>query len=180
MDKDTVDLVKLRKFFLIIFFKGWKSVFIADIVTIIGFIVTPMFNPEATNIALYIALGIIVFTFILKIIIQFYSYFSYYSETIMLKNIVQGAGLYNGNNIFCFDSSCYVQKNMLITLYTNSSGVRQPICVLQVIDVIYDTEFHAIQVSPTSQTLNVSSVYQHEVLNRKLFAIPHVSTEMTR
>lgn len=177
-DERSFDLKKLKKYIIIILFKGWKKIAIIDSITVVGFILAPYLDLDFKYSTVKITVFIILISFVIKIIIQFYKYFNYFSHKIKLHNIVEGKGSNEGQYLFVLENSIFAQKGTLLTLYTNSSKVRQPICILKVSNVIYGKEIHATQLMPTEEQTNIANMYKDDVGNGMLFASPVVSFEV--
>jgi hypothetical protein len=128
---------KLLDFILSLVFRGWKNAFsIVSLFGILGFILAPFMNTNwKMKYSIFISVGILFLSFLSKIIRQYYDFFVSKDVKPKAIRIIQGDGVYKGSNIIVFNNTSNVSKNEILTMYCESSGARQPICLLRVLDV---------------------------------------------
>ncbi len=83
----------------------------------------------------YICGILFLISFISKIIGQYYGLFIKKDQKSIAIRIIQGDGLYKNKKIAVFENKLYVLKNDIVTLYCDSSGAPQPICLLRILDI---------------------------------------------
>jgi len=128
---------KLGTFILTIIFRGWnKTISIVTLLGIVGFFIAPAFDSswEIIN-SLYIAIGLLILSFVVKIFNQYYTLFSLDDCKPRAIRIVNGDGVYRDRKIIVFSNNAVVSKNQILTMYCDSSGAPQPICLARVLDI---------------------------------------------
>lgn len=128
---------KTGVFILALLFRGWKNgVSLATLLSVLGFFVAPAMNSSwKIEYSVYITIGLIIFCFIIKIIIQYYRLFIQNDFKPTAVRIIEGDGIYKGRKIIVFSNGCHVSKNQILTMLCESSGAPQPVCLLRVLDV---------------------------------------------
>lgn len=129
--------IKTGPFIISLIFHGWKNgISLASLLGIVGFFLAPAMNSKwEIKYSFYImAIGIII-SFIYKVIKQYYQLFIKEDTKSIAIRIIEGDGLYSGKKVIVFCNNSNVSKNQILTMYCESSGAPQPICMLRVLDV---------------------------------------------
>ena len=169
---------KYIAFIITILFKDWGIFGLANIVTVVGFIIAPLFNSSWTiNNNIFIIILIISFVFVVKTIKQFYSYFNLGPKEISVISMISGEGAYEGSRVISLQHTSYLQKNTLLTLQSKSSGIRQPLCILKVVSSDVN-ETLCIQFIPPPEEMDLSSYFNEEVRKNSLLASPIIDFEI--
>lgn len=128
---------KITDFIITVLFRGWgQALSMVSLLGVLGFFLAPVMNSNwSFRYSIYVSLGIIAFSFISKIIKQFYCIFLAEDERPQAIRTIQGDGVYKGRKIVIFSNTVNVSKNEILTMYCDSNGARQPICLLRVLDI---------------------------------------------
>jgi hypothetical protein len=170
---------KFISFALTVLLKDWGIFGIANIVTIVAFLIAPLINSSWTiEKNMFILLFILIFVFISKTIKQFYFHFNLGIQEINVVSMISGEGAYEGSRIISLQYYGFLQKNTLLTLYSKSSGIRQPLCLLKVVSSdINAQETLCIQFVPLPDNTDLSHYFNEEVRKKSLFASPVIDFE---
>jgi len=128
---------KTGQFILHLLFHGWKnSISFASLLGIIAFFVAPAMNTSwKIKYSIFISIGILILCFIVKVISQYYKAFIKDEFKPKAIRIIEGDGIYKGRKILVFSNDVYVSKNQILTMFCDSSGAPQPICMLRVLNI---------------------------------------------
>ncbi len=161
-------------FIVAVIFKGWKS--IATLITIILAAIV-FFLPDTCSVEHKIFLFIIIFiiAFLFKVLRQSHVYYLGFLRPIRVIRKVEGDGLYDGCSIIVLENPGYLRDSALLTLFSKSSGAKQPICILRVIESVKHDSLVAIQLLPTEQDCNIDKYFEEDSRLKSLYALPQIN-----
>ena len=164
---------KIISFIVSLLFKGWKnSISFVSLLGIVGFFLAPAMN-ESWKIkdSIIISLIIILILFVIKVFRQYYFAYVYSGTKSQAVRIVAGDGLYKGNTIIVFNVGEKVKKGEILTMYCESSGTRQPICLIRVLDV---TENEIISIQYPYCLENINKYFEEDSRRKETFILKTV------
>ena len=169
-DVEPVD-AQLTQYIIEVLFRGWdKGTAIVDLVSTIGFLAAPFINsswPLSRSIG--ILLAIVVVSFIVKLIRQGNIYFQGLLRPIKALSLIQGDGIFAGHLLVILQNSSSVDTGQVLTLYCSSSGARQRVAMLEIVD---KNEKELLCRQFPSDVTDVSKFFNEESRRKATFALP--------
>jgi len=161
-------------FIIAVIFKGWKALdaFISIVLSVIVLFLPPECSLEYK---IFFIVIILISAFILKILRQSYTYYLEFLRPIKVIKKVEGDGLYKGVSVIVLENPGYLRDNTLLTLFSKSSGAKQPVCILRVIESIGCDFLITIQLSPTEKEYKIDKYFNEDSRLKSLYALPLIN-----
>jgi hypothetical protein len=166
---------KILDFIRIILLKGWSAAF-SGIVIFLS-LVTYFGTGLSTNKKIAALIFIVSNAVLIKVLKQFFGYFQGFRKPIKVKKMVQGDGIYKGINVIVLENDNLNRDGTLVTLYCKSSGAKQPICILELIDTSNDEDIVARAIYPPEKFLELDKYFNEESRKKSLFATPLINVK---
>lgn len=114
------------------------------------------------------------FTIIRKCVVFAYELYKREFPRLQAKSFIKGDGLNSGSMIITLSYAEGFSKGQLLTLYCESSGAKQPILVIEIIEV-NNSEIQAISIT-NSSVQNIKKYFDEESRRKMLFAESKVTS----
>jgi len=159
---------RILEYFIKVLFKDWKAFegIGGIIVSATAFLIP---ETELTDKIKILIIGFVVI-FFLKLAKQFYKYFMDFNHPIKVIRKVQGDGGYSKIDIIVMENQENIESGMLLTLFCNSSGAEQPVCILEVLSSERGKEIVAKQVIPSPEKYSINKYFEEEARRKSLYA----------
>lgn len=159
---------RILEYIIKILFKDWKAFegISGILVSATAFLIPDIKSPDKIEILIIGATVI----FFVKVVKQFYKYFMNFYHPIKVVRKVQGDGGYSGIEIIVLHNQENVDIGMLLTLFCNSSGAEQPVCILEVLSCENGKEIIAKQVIPMTDKYSIDKYFEEDSRKKSLYA----------
>ncbi|MFC1565083.1 hypothetical protein ACFL6G_09115, partial [candidate division KSB1 bacterium] len=117
----------------------------------------------------------IIFVFIIKLIRQLYNLFSNMHSPLKVVRKVQGEGAYEGKSVIVLENNGNLRDGLLLTLFSESSGAKQPLCLLLIIKAMKNEDILTIQFLPDEFKFDIEKYFEEDSRKKSLYALPFIN-----
>jgi hypothetical protein len=159
---------RVGEYIIKILFQDWKALegIGSILVSCIAFLPSSEL-PTSKITVLIFGFGLI---FILKIIKQFYKFYMNFHYPIKVLRKVQGDGGNLGYDIIVMENQENINVGLLVTLFCNSSGAEQPVCILEILSCDKGHDITAKQIIPSPDIYSINKYFEEESRRKSLYA----------
>lgn len=159
---------RILEYIIKILFEDWKAFEGIAGIAVSG---TAFLIPDISVISKFTVLliGFLVI-FILKLLKQFFKFFMNFHHPIKVVRKVQGDGLNLGMDLIVLEYQENLNVGLLMTLFCNSSGAEQPVCILEVISCESGEDITAKQIIPSPDIYPIDKYFEEESRRKSLYA----------